>query len=293
MKKRDIVKQLTEANPGLLACPVCAEPMGMGQGYTLACANRHSFDVASTGYVNLLAKPGPSGYGAEMLESRLKVCRSGFFDTLLAEVAKTVAHWANGKRRAPTMLDAGCGEGSQLLRLTDSLRKSGMPEITGIGVDISKDGIRIAAREYPGFLWLVADLARLPVAAGSLDVVLNMLSPSNYGEFDRVLKEDGLLVKVAPGEDYLKELRREFYAGGDKERYSNERVVCLFESSYHLLETKRIRQSFAVPEGLWPHIVAMTPLTWGAGEAERMKFLENSQGSVTLDFTLLAGKKKG
>ena len=37
-------------------------------------------------------------------------------------------------------------------------------------------------------LYGVADLARLPFQNRTIDVVLNILSPANYGEFYRILR---------------------------------------------------------------------------------------------------------
>src|SRR5690606_40580058 len=81
-------------------------------------------------------------------------------------------------------------------------------------------------------VWIVADLANLPIATTSIDYILNILSPSNYAEFDRLLKKEGKLIKVIPNSDYLKELRGIFYE--DKERseehtselQSRENLVC-------------------------------------------------------------------
>jgi len=37
---------------------------------------------------------------------------------------------------------------------------------------------------------MVADLARTPVRAGAMDVVLNVLASANYFEFKRILADD-------------------------------------------------------------------------------------------------------
>lgn len=59
-----------------------------------------------------------------------------------------------------------------------------------------------------GAPWFVADLKRLPVQNAAADVVLNVFSPADYGEFRRVLTPDGELLKVVPGPDYLLESDR-------------------------------------------------------------------------------------
>jgi 23S rRNA (guanine745-N1)-methyltransferase len=55
---------------------------------------------------------------------------------------------------------------------------------------------------------VVADAWRvLPVADGSIDVVLDVFAPRNAGEFARVLAPGGVLVTVTPEPDHLLELR--------------------------------------------------------------------------------------
>src|SRR5699024_11433583 len=58
-------------------------------------------------------------------------------------------------------------------------------------------------------LWLVGDLANTPIGDGSCQVILNIFSPANYMEFKRVLAPNGLVEKVVPRANYLKELRSE------------------------------------------------------------------------------------
>jgi 23S rRNA (guanine745-N1)-methyltransferase len=288
MKKLDLMLSQISSRPGLLACPLCRGALAP-EGSALRCPSGHCFDIASSGYVNLLTRRVKSDYGAEMLEARRRVCAAGFFDALLVEAVNLIVeHTAAGMKRELAILDAGCGEGSHLARISGLLKGKTAFAATGIGIDISKDGIHIAAREHPGLLWLVGDLTRLPLADGSVDILLNILSPSNYAEFSRVLKPGGLLVKAVPGEGYLRELRQ---ALGERAGHSGEKVEGLFERCFVVTERRRIQQSFRVPPELWPDIVAMTPLAWGKDDETVRSAVMNPSGTVTLDFPVLAGRK--
>ena len=289
MKKIDMAKALIDANPGWLRCPVCGEALAQIHGNAVACMGRHSFDLSAAGALHLLRGKPPDDYGAQMLESRRLVCGAGLFDGLAATVADLLAAHADGKNLR--LLDAGCGEGSQLMLVRELLAGRGIAA-AAIGADISKDAIHIAAREHRGALWLVADLARLPLMDRSTGAILNILSPIHTGEFARVLADDGLVVKAVPGGDYLMELRQALYAGDARERYSNGPVVSLFGRRFDVVATKRVHQSFPVSDGLWPHIVAMTPLSWEAAEQRRAEALAARPRSVTLDFLVMAGRKK-
>ncbi len=276
-------------NAGWISCPVCGMPLKPGSGNTVACEKRHSYDLSSSGALNLLRGKPPEDYGARMLESRLLVCKAGFFDSLLKAVSSLL--FQHAKTTNLRLLDAGCGEGSHLMAVRERLEAEGIP-VSAIGLDISKDAIRIAARENEGPLWLVADLARLPLMDQSTGAILNILSPIHYGEFSRVLCDDGLVVKAMPGGEYLKELRQALYAGEDRERYTNDAVVSLFEQRFRVVASEHVRLQFPVPESLWPHIVAMTPLAWDAEETKRAEALAAPPQSVTLDFLVMAGRKK-
>ena len=93
-----------------------------------------------------------------------------------------------------------------------------------MGIDISKEGITMASKAYFGIIWCVADLTNFPLMNEQFDVIINILSPSNYEEFARVLKDDGILIKVVPGNSYLKELRDIFYGEANKREYSNQKL---------------------------------------------------------------------
>ncbi|WHT49041.1 methyltransferase domain-containing protein [Sporosarcina thermotolerans] len=114
----------------------------------------------------------------------------------------------------PVLLDAGCGEGSHLCAIHSQLQI----ESVGIGIDLAKEGISAASKAYPGIIWSVADLAAMPFQDFQIDVILNVLSPANYAEFNRILKRGGIVVKVVPESGYLQELREAFYGGKTQKR---------------------------------------------------------------------------
>ncbi|MEH6944579.1 SAM-dependent methyltransferase, partial [Bacillus sp. JJ722] len=83
---------------------------------------------------------------------------------------------------------------------------------------------------------LIQDLANTPFKAQQFDVILNILSPSNYAEFNRLLKDDGLVIKVVPRADYLIELREALFDPSSKQSYSNAETVELFHANFHNVE---------------------------------------------------------
>ncbi|MDY8025671.1 methyltransferase domain-containing protein [Paenibacillus polymyxa] len=189
------------------------------------------------------------------------------------------------------LLDAGCGEGTHLSHIQDKLTWKGITELTSVGMDLSKEGIVAAAKEYPHTLWCVADLAHCPFSNQQFDGVLNILSPSNYAEFTRILSEDGCVLKVIPEQYYLRELRCLYEQKKYKPAYSNDNILSRFKDHFKLLSAERVTYRFMLNADLMKPLLHMTPLSWGATEADWQRVQEINLPYVTVDLLILCGKK--
>jgi 23S rRNA (guanine745-N1)-methyltransferase len=212
----------------MLLCSVreCGLPL-VREDRRLACARGHSFDVARSGYLNLLQpqdrRSKQPGDTVAAVAARRRLHDRGVTEPLLRGIAGIL-----GLAQGESVLDAGCGDGFYLGRL------AGEFGIEGHGVDISIPAVDAAARRYPGCEWIVANADRfVPYADGSFSVVMSITGRMNGPEFRRVLREDGrLLVAVASPED-LVELR-----GVGKDRV--ERTVETFGDGFRLVEQRRV-----------------------------------------------------
>ena len=287
-------KQKFIDNISLFKCPICGENMEVNETKSLVCLNNHSFDLAKKGYVNLLVGSRKDEYHKEMLEARKQVCDRGFFNPLLEKINSLILENMFDFQSAPIkILDVGCGEGTHLAKVLVNLKNSGKftsENITGIGLDISKEGIQIASKNYHHIVWCVADLARIPIKDNQIDIIFNILSPSNYSEFKRVLVNNGLLLKVVPGANYLKELRNVFYSQTDKETYSNEQVIKHFSSSFDIISKEQVKYEFAVTRETLEDIISMSPLSWGVEREKQDKVFASGINKITVDFTLMLAR---
>jgi 23S rRNA (guanine745-N1)-methyltransferase len=191
----------------LLRCPLCKAGFIAAAG-VLVCRNRHSFDLAREGYVNLLSgrrrRPAARGDSPAQLRHRAEFLDSGHLDTLTATIVRQVERSAPGLQH---VLDAGSGTGHHLARITARLPGS----IISLGLDISKDAARQAARRWPKPAFAVADLwAEWPVHDTAVDLVVSIFAPKNLPETSRVLRPGGWLAVAYPGPDHLIELRDRF-----------------------------------------------------------------------------------
>lgn len=278
LKKREAAAvTIKEKFPHLL-CPVCGKQLGVEE-LTLVCENNHQFDIARNGSLHLLMKNIKTKYTKDLFEARHDLMyEAAFFKPAIDQVITYL------KMKKPgVILDAGCGEGTHLAQIVESL-----DGFTGVGVDLAKDGIQTAARFYERVLWVTADLANAPVANGSVDYLLNILSPANYREFTRLLKEDGEVIKIVPRSGYLQELRHHYFGSG----YEKDDTVSAFYEQFDVTEKVTVTVVQSLGQQAIEALVDMTPLSWHADPEKVASFKALTHTDMTLDVDILIGRKK-
>jgi 23S rRNA (guanine745-N1)-methyltransferase len=212
----------------MLLCPVrdCHRAL-VREERRLFCARGHSFDIARSGYINLLQpqerRSKQPGDTAAAIAGRRRLHDRGVTEPLLHAIAEIL-----GASPSDIVLDAGCGEGFYLGRLA---RETGCD---AHGVDISIPAVDAAARRYPGCEWIVANADRFaPYADRSFSIILSITARMNAGEFRRVLRDDGRLLVALPGREDLVELR-----GVGRDRVA--RTVETFAPGFTLVDKCRV-----------------------------------------------------
>ncbi len=211
----------------MLLCPVrdCQQPL-VRESRRLVCSRGHSFDIARSGYVNLLQpqdkKSKDPGDSAAAVAARRRLHDLGVTVPLLKAIADLLQ-----LHQDDVVLDAGCGDGFYLGNL----------DCQAHGVDISIPAIDAAAKRYPSCEWIVANADRgLPYTDGSFSVVMSITARMNSSEFRRVLREDGRLLVAIPAPEDLIELR-----GAGRERV--ERTIEAFAADFEVISTSRASTS--------------------------------------------------
>lgn len=291
-KERNGVVRLLAAHENIFSCPLCGGRMTVIEGKSLRCSIGHNFDLAREGYLNLLTQAVKTKYGKTLFAARKTVNENGLFDPIRGEIAGRIAEGASPdiRRSGLRLLDAGCGEGSLLSGIRREVSGRTKGDLLAVGMDLAKEGVRLASKGDAEALWCAADLAKAPFRAASFDVILNIQSPSNYAEFGRLLSGDGLLIKVVPEPNYLREIRRRLYAGTQREAYSSRRAVERFRERFLLLDSRRLTYTWQLRPGLLEPLLHMTPLTWGAGKDRLLEALAMEAAEVTVDVTVLYGR---
>ena len=262
------------------ACPICQENMTLVET-SLKCSNRHSFDLAKFGYVNLAPQIKQSAnYDKENFQNRQQILEAGFYQAILEGISDSLAT----KPSAKTVLDIGCGEGFYSRKLQEV-----HPEKTFYAFDISKDSVQIAAKSEPNWAvnWFVGDLSRLPIKDASMDILLDIFSPANYGEFRRVLSKDGILIKVIPTENHLKEIRQRIQDQLTKKDYSNQDIKEHFREHFSIQSSQIASLTKPITADQRQALLSMTPLLF---HVDKSKIDWSQLSEITIEAEILVGK---
>ncbi len=245
-----------------LRCPLCASPL-VPDGRQYVCPDRHSFDVARQGYVNLLTvqqkhslNPGDT---REQVLSRREFLEAGYY----APIAQALIDTAKELNITGPILDVGCGEGYYSARLAEALGA----ELTGL--DISKEAVRCAAAKYKRGQWLCATAAHIPVEDGSAELLTSLFALTLPGEFHRCLKPGGWFFQVLAAEDHLLGLKGIIY---DSLHHKEKNTVPDLDG-FTLVRTLPIRFFFTLEGTQIGNLFSMTPHVFRIGKegAERLR----------------------
>lgn len=245
----------------MLICPICQAPL-IPSGNGLACENRHSFDRARQGYFNLLPVQHKNsrdpGDNAAMVEARRRFLEGGHYAPLAARLAALAAEYKPAR-----WLDIGCGEGYY----TEQIAR-GLPNADGYALDISREAVKRACKRAPQLSWLVASMARVPLADASCGLLASVFSPLDWAEAKRLLAPGGGLLRMGPTRVHLMELRQKLY---DEVRdYDDEKHLALIPPGMHLAHSETLEFPLHLADAqARADLLAMTPHGWRASVERR------------------------
>lgn len=301
---------------GVFVCPVCRSVLRI-EGRSLRCASGHTYDMARSGYVNLLP-PGRksnarSGDPDSMVRARREFLSGGYYDRYVREAASLAAPFFGGG----VMLDAACGEGHHTLILAESLRPA-----LAVGIDASKKAADAAAKaanasskaakgsstaanslsavseadtgadflhssdslkqsawctSRTGFAFAAGNIFDMPVASASCGLVTVLFAPIPFDEARRVLDVGGVLLTAGAGAEHLIELRRLIY---DEVRIKNSAVTK--PDGFCEVRSENISYKLELDPSSLLALFEMTPFCFRAGAAARDRIASSGGMSVTV-----------
>ncbi len=264
-------------------CPVCHNPLA-GEA-SLRCDKGHCFDRSKSGYVNLLdikqKRSKLPGDNKQMAAARRDFLNGGFYEPL-SDAVNSACEQLLANRKAPAVLDAGCGEGYYTERLFRFLEENGFsPEL--FGVDISKFALDIAAKRCKKAHFAVASAFHMPLPDASFDLILNLFAPYSGAEYIRLLKPEGYFLMAIPGENHLWELKQAVYPKPYKNKPKSPEL-----EGFAFLNKQTIRYHLTLESGEdIQRLFAMTPYYYRTPEEGLKRLTVLSHLEVQCEFELL------
>lgn len=265
-------------------CPVCNSVL-YEQESKYSCENNHCFDKAKQGYVNLLMSQQSSqkrhGDDKLMVRSRRDFLEKGYYSDLCDEICSVINKI---KSDDSILFDIGCGEGYYTTNI-----KSKCDLHTVYGIDISKNALQYAAKLDKSIKYAVASAFLLPFASKSADILLNIFAPCAYEEFDRVLKDDGFLIKAVPLSEHLWELKKSIY----NEPYKNKPEI-KNDKLFVMTDSKELKYNITLKssEDIY-NLFTMTPYYYKTSKEDLEKLLKLETLTTTVHFAIEIYKKVG
>lgn len=260
-----------------LACPVrrCHLPLA-ADARAWTCAHGHTFDIARSGYVNLLQpqdrRSPEAGDPRAALDARARLLAAGIGRSIL----EAFVALASGllPDAGSTVADLGCGVGDALGLLRTR------HDAAAVGIDLAAPAVDIAARRFPTVTWIVANAdRRLPLLDASLSLVLSLHARRNPAECQRVLMPRRHLLVAIPSGDDLIELR-EAVQGARVERDRATAVIEEHASTFEVIDRSTAREHHRVSGE------QVRDLLRGTYRGERLSAAERVQALSDLPVTL-------
>jgi len=271
------------------ACPLCLSPIEQQQ-QSYVCSNKHSFDIAKQGYVNLLPvqqkKTKDPGDSKAMLQSRRRFLTQGFYDPLVDVIAQRLT-----ALKPSSILDLGCGEGYYTQALVQQFKLADQ-QAQFLGLDIAKPAIMMAARsaqiQKDNSLFCIASSFRPPYLDESLDAVYTIFAPVDLHQLNRIIRPGGTWLRVTPGRNHLKQLKQAIY--DELQDYQEHLTAPPYFSTQG---EQRVQFSISLNQQQLSDLLTMTPFGWQLTEQKRAKLAMLSQLDLDCDFEIREYRKGG
>ncbi|HEX9025215.1 MAG TPA: methyltransferase domain-containing protein [Clostridium sp.] len=280
-------------NNELLLCPVCKEKLIKdASNKTYRCQNNHSYDIAKEGYVNLLISnqknsknPGDS---KEMVLSRVEFLSMNYYKPISDKINEMIVEClGTDNNKNFNIMDLGCGEGYYLTNLKNYMDNKSI-KANYYGIDVSKEAVKYASKTNKECVWAVGNNFHIPSNDKTVDCILSVFSPIDINECNRVLKDDGVFVRVLPRTNHLIQLRNIIYS----EVHLNEKVYKASDEENEYIKESNVTFDINLNKEEILSLLKMTPHYWKS-TAENKEKLESYESLViTIDMRIGVFQKK-
>ena len=282
----------------IITCPVCGSGLRR-ENRSLICQAGHTFDIAKSGYVNMLPpgkeKNARTGDEKDMVRARAAFLEKGYYSRISSAAADVIAESGGG-----VICDMGCGEGHHTCRIAGEVHVKTGQDVLALGFDASKYAAECASKLARANSYLSRDgiggeldsrvqcafmpgnIFHLSVADHSVNCALSMFAPVAGDEARRILSDDGILVVVSSGRDHLLEMRQLIY----EDVHLSESLPDAPEG-FELVNRRNLRYSTTIEnkEDI-ASLFVMTPFYYKTTEAGRARLSAQDTLDVTVEVNI-------
>lgn len=249
-----------------LLCPICKTKLAKFDK-TLSCPNKHCFDIAKQGYINLNMKASSNtGDEKEMIKARNAFLNEGYYLFLKEKMNSIIL-----ELKPTNLLDLACGEGYYTKDFSVKDK---------VGIDLSKEALKIASKEDKDTTYILKNIFDVPLLDHSVSLITTLFAPVS-NEIVRLLKEDGYFILVKPDSDHLYELKKAIY---DKP-YFNEVDKNNIEG-LELMKEYTIKDKAILNNDSLNNLFKMTPYYHKTSKKDMEKMNNISSLEVTFSFII-------
>lgn len=253
-----------------ILCPVCKNELKRIDN-SYKCINNHTFDIASQGYVNLnMHNSNNTGDNPEMIKARAAFLNKGYYSFLLDKINEQLS--ANDD-----LIDLACGEGYYTSRFICKNK---------IGIDLSKQGLKIASKKDSNTLYLLNTIFHNPLPDKCADKIITVFAPIAKQEILRLLKDDGKFILVKPDAKHLYELKSSIYDNP----YENETENIVIDGLTLDNEIKISSKALLNKEDI-NNLFMMTPYYNTTSKLDKEKLNNINELEITMSFIIDLYKK--
>ena len=250
-------------------CPNCNQEL-FRYDKVYKCANNHCFDIAKENYVNLLiSNVANHGDNKFLMQSRINFLNKGYYDALKNKLLSIIEEY-----KPQVLIDLACGEGYYTRHFSQL--------VNTYGFDLSKVGIKYAAKHDPKGHYCLANIFNVPLQDHCADMLTTIFAPISVAEISRLLKKDGYFIEVVPNEYHLIEYKEILYDDIRLNVINNAD-----KDNLKLIKTILVDDKIDLDNNVdIMNLFNMTPYTYKTSLTAIAKLKEYQQLSVSLHFVI-------
>jgi 23S rRNA (guanine745-N1)-methyltransferase len=185
------------------------------------------------------------------------------------------------------IMDLGCGEGYYLTNLKHYMEEKNI-KANYYGLDVSKEAVKYASKKNKDCTWAVGNNFKIPADDKSIDCLISVFSPIDIDECNRVLKDDGVFVRVLPRTNHLIQLRNIIYS----EVHLNNKIYTASADENEYVRESNVTFDIKLNKEEILSLLKMTPHYWKSTAENKEKLDLYDFLTITIDMRIGVFQKK-